>query len=63
MIAESSPNRSVYSGRSALHTSCVITWILGAAVVVEAANTKGIVLRNLRKIDWLALHALRHEGR
>jgi len=46
------PDWSVYSGRRVLHTRWVITWILGAAVVVEAAKTKGTMLRNLRKIEW-----------
>ena len=53
------PDRSAYSGRRVLHTSWVITWILGAAVEVVAAKMKGIALKNLRKIEWLGL---RHEG-
>lgn len=52
VIGGSAPDRSVYSGRRVLHTRWVITWILGAAVEVEAAKTKGIAQRNLRKIEW-----------
>jgi len=54
-VVDPDPDRSVYSGRRVLHTRWVITWILGAAVVVEAAKTMGIMLRNLRKIEWLCV--------
>ena len=57
-ILGSAPALSEYSGRRVLHTRWVIACTFGAAVVVEAANTKGIVHRNLCTIKGLGLYTM-----
>ena len=53
---ELGPDWFEYSGRRVLQTRRVITCTFGAAVVVEATNTKGIAHRNLRKTELSELY-------